>query len=93
VEININEVNMLTLKTVVCNPQPETIAQRDADMEVLKPIYEALKENQDWLNKFVMKFYIQASNPTYEKMRLLYQELNDFAETIGSEALNKAEGK
>lgn len=56
-------------------------------------MYEALKECESWLNAFVMKFYTQAEKPTYENMKQLYIELNNFVKQFGSKALNKAEGK
>jgi len=56
-------------------------------------MYEELKRAKEWLVRFVMRFYVQAENPTYEKMKALYQELDTFQRELGEQALAKAEGR
>lgn len=48
---------------------------------------------KEWLSNFVMKFYIQAENPTYETMKKLYTELDDFTRNIAIEPQAEAERK
>lgn len=60
--------------------------------EAFRDMYEELKANREWLEKFTMKFYITAENPTYENMKKLYTELFEFVQGM-SKALAKADGK
>ena len=56
-------------------------------------MHKELESGKEWLSKFVMRFYIAAETPTYERMKPLYQELDEFQRTFGLKALAKAEGK
>ena len=52
-----------------------------------------LESGKEWLSKFVMRFYIAAETPTYERMKALYQEFDEFQRIFGQQALAKVEGK
>lgn len=47
--------------------------------------HQKLVDFVEWLDRFEMKFYVKAENPTYEKMKALYIELGDKLNEIKSQ--------
>lgn len=93
-ENRINDYVIQVIEKKQAYPVARAGTERDALLISAAPeMYEALKENQKWLNNFVMKFYIEAEKPTYENMKKLYQELDEYARKVGNNALAKAEGR
>ncbi len=50
------------------NGRMEIMAAPDIKVEVIgfSEMYEEIKANREWLEKFVMRFYLRAENPTYK---------------------------
>lgn len=94
VTLNDRQPTVINIAYMPYGQQPDEQRHANAHLISASPdMYEELKGAIEWLSKFVMKFYVQAENPTYEKMKVLYQELDEFQRNLGTKSLAKAEDK